>query len=127
MIHGAALVVHRIWSKFLGFSMPVLPAKVLTFLFVLLAWVPFRATTMAQAKVIYLGMFMPQSWTLPHLTGFEWSLFAAGIIVTLFFPTMAETEKKFQPTWVNALLAAALLVSCMFLFVKTSPFIYFNF
>ena len=72
-------------------------------------------------------MFMPQSWTFPRLSGFDWTLFAAGIIITLVFPTMSEVEKKFRPTWVKALLAAALLISCMFLFVKTSPFIYFNF
>ena len=72
-------------------------------------------------------MFMPKSWNIPHLSNFDLALFAAGIIITLFFPTMADAEKKFQPTWANALLAAALLVCCMFLFVKTSPFIYFNF
>ena len=57
----------------------------------------------------------------------NWLLFAAGIIITFFFPTVSDAEKRFQPTWFNALLAAALLVSSMFLFVKTSPFIYFNF
>ena len=127
MLHGIALVIHRIWSKFLGFSMPALPARALTFLFVLLAWVPFRAETLAQAKGIYLGMFMPKSWAFPHLETFDWLLFAAGIIITFFFPTVSDAEKRFQPTWFNALLAAALLVSSMFLFVKTSPFIYFNF
>ncbi len=127
VIHGTGLIVHRIWSKFLGFSMPLIMGRILTFLFVLLAWVPFRAETLTQAKGIYLGMFMPQSWTFPRLSGFDWTLFAAGIIITLVFPTMSEVEKKFRPTWVKALLAAALLISCMFLFVKTSPFIYFNF
>ena len=127
MLHGAALVIHRIWSNFLGFSMPRILGRIVTFFFVLLAWVPFRAETLAQAKGIYKGMFMPAAWNFPRLATADYLLFAAGIIIILFFPTVSEAEKKFQPTWCNALIAAALMVCSMFLFVKTSPFIYFNF
>ena len=127
MLHGAALVIHRIWSNFLGFSMPRILGRIVTFFFVLLAWVPFRAETLAQAKGIYKGMFMPAAWNFPRLATADYLLFAAGIIIILFFPTVSDAEKKFQPTWCNALIAAALMVCSMFLFVKTSPFIYFNF
>ena len=127
MLHGAALVVHRIWSKFCGCSMPVIPARILTFLFVLITWVPFRAETLLQAKGIYRGMFLPQSWNLPRIATLDILLYLAGALIVLFFPTVSQAEAKFQPRWSNALIAVILLICSMFLFVKTSPFIYFNF
>jgi D-alanyl-lipoteichoic acid acyltransferase DltB (MBOAT superfamily) len=125
--HGMALVIHRIWNKFWGFSMPLLLGRVLTFFFVLLTWVLFRAETLAQAKGLYKGMFAPVSWHFPAVSGFDYLLFAAGIFIVLFCPTVSTLKEKFTPNWINALLAIVLIVSSMFLFVKTSPFIYFNF
>ena len=127
MMHGAALVIHRIWSRFLGFAMPRIPARILTFFFVLLAWVPFRAVSWKQAMGIYKGMFAPADWNLPAISGADCWLFAAGIVLIVFFPPVCELEKRFRPTWCNALIAAGLIVVSMFYFVKYSPFIYFNF
>ena len=107
--------------------MPVIPARILTFLFVLITWVPFRAETLLQAKGIYRGMFLPQSWNLPRIATLDILLYLAGALIVLFFPTVSQAEAKFQPRWSNALIAVILLVCSMFLFVKTSPFIYFNF
>jgi hypothetical protein len=39
----------------------------------------------------------------------------------------SDMEKRFKPTWVNGVIAIVLIVSSMFMFVKVSPFIYFNF
>ena len=127
ILHGAALILHRIWSKFLGFSMPRIPAKILTLFFVFLAWIPFRAENMVQAKGIFKGMFFPESWKFSSFALHHYGLILAGFIIVLFCPSVAYWEKKFRPAWWNAVLAVIFLVSCMFLFVKTSPFIYFNF
>ncbi|MBO7330136.1 MAG: MBOAT family protein [Lentisphaeria bacterium] len=127
VLHGGALIIHRIWNKFLSLSMPVWLGRVLTFFFVVICWVLFRAETLAQVKGIYKGMFCPASWELPPLPPFNYCLFAAGFIIILFLPTVSTLEKRFKPTWINAVTAIALLVTCMFLFVKYSPFIYFNF
>ena len=127
MLHGAALILHRIWSKVLGLKMPVHPARLLTFVFVLLAWVPFRAVNWTQAKNLYRAMFLPDSWKLPDVFCFNGGLFLAAILIILFLTPASEMSKRFRPTWINALLTAALLITSMFFFVKTSPFIYFNF
>jgi D-alanyl-lipoteichoic acid acyltransferase DltB (MBOAT superfamily) len=127
MLHGAALILHRIWSKVLGLKMPVIPARLLTFVFVLLAWIPFRAVSWAQAKNLYRAMFFPDSWQLPTLFCFNGGLFLAAALIILFLTPASEMSKRFRPTWSNALLTAALLITSMFFFVKTSPFIYFNF
>ena len=125
--HGTALVIHRIWNKFLKFSMPLLSGRVLTFFFVLLTWVLFRAETLTQAKGIYKGMFAPVSWHFPDVSRLDYLLFGAGAVIILFCPTVSTLKEKFTPNLLNALLAILLIVSSMFLFVKTSPFIYFNF
>jgi hypothetical protein len=54
-------------------------------------------------------------------------LFAAGFIIVFCMKPVCELEKKFRPTWFNAVIATALIVISMFFFVKYSPFIYFNF
>ncbi|MDQ8051277.1 MBOAT family protein [Luteibacter sp.] len=54
-LHGAALVVHRLWQK-LGVKMPKAMAWLLTFAFVNFAWVFFRAKTLPDATRVLSGM-----------------------------------------------------------------------
>jgi D-alanyl-lipoteichoic acid acyltransferase DltB (MBOAT superfamily) len=54
-LHGAALVVHRIWKNF-GMSMPSPLAWFVTFMFANITWVFFRAQTSSDAKRILLSM-----------------------------------------------------------------------
>ena len=128
VLHGLALIVNRVWSNFLGLKMHRIPARIITFLFVLLAWVLFRAADFAQATRLYKAMFLPSKIALPK--HWEWHtllLFAAGAVIVLFMRNTAELEQKFKPTLFNALVTIVFLVVPMFLFVKYSPFIYFNF
>lgn len=59
-MHGIALVVHRAWSKFGGVMYKPL-AWFITFLYVHIAWVFFRAHTMQDALNIITAMFNMQS------------------------------------------------------------------
>lgn len=56
-LHGAGLVIHRLWLK-TGLRLPRFFSWLLTFLFVTVAWVFFRAETFADAERILKGMFM---------------------------------------------------------------------
>lgn len=127
LMHGAALTVQRIWSRAAGLKMPRLAAQILTFLFVMIAWVPFRAENWSVTRGIYRAMFMPDSWMIPRIKTFDILLFAAGAVIVFCFKPVCEIEKTFRPTRFNALTAVVLLVVSMFFFVKYSPFIYFNF
>ena len=53
-LHGAALVMHRVWSRY-GFRMPRVLAWFVTFNFINVAWVFFRAETMDAAMKILRG------------------------------------------------------------------------
>ena len=130
MLHGAALVIHRAWNKFLGLKMPLFFGRVLTFLFAVIAWVPFRAASWGDMTKLYRGMFMPESWEFIFEGGQTLSdlqFLAAGLIITFLFPSAAQLGEKFRPTWYNAVLTVIFLITSMFCFVKVSPFIYFNF
>lgn len=54
-MHGGALVIHRLWDK-LGITMPKALAWLITFNFVNLAWIFFRATDLDTATRIIRGM-----------------------------------------------------------------------
>jgi hypothetical protein len=54
-VHGCALGVHRLWKRF-GRPMPEVLAWLLTFIFVNVAWVFFRAKTLGDAVRVLRGM-----------------------------------------------------------------------
>lgn len=54
-MHGAALIIHRIW-KSLGLKMGMMSSWFITFMFVNLAWVFFRANTISDGFAVLKGM-----------------------------------------------------------------------
>ena len=62
-LHGMALVVHRLWKQ-LGFNMPKVLAWFITFNFINVAWVFFRAKEWEDALKVLSGMFVikPESF-----------------------------------------------------------------
>lgn len=64
-LHGVALCVCRLW-KMTGIGLPKAAACLLTFLFVHIAWVFFRANDISQAFDVLSQMFCPTNFTLPH-------------------------------------------------------------
>lgn len=63
-LHGCALIVHRLWKN-LGGQLPSAAAWLITFLFVNITWVFFRAPSMDTAWHILYGMVdFPSIWQL---------------------------------------------------------------
>ncbi len=65
-LHGLYLVVHGWWER-LGLRLPRLLAWAVTLLAVLLAWVPFRASSFAAAVEFYRGLFGGNGVLLPEI------------------------------------------------------------
>jgi D-alanyl-lipoteichoic acid acyltransferase DltB (MBOAT superfamily) len=59
-LHGIALAIHRLWKRF-GRPLPTAVAWLLTFCFICVTWVFFRAKTMDDALRVLRGMFAPRS------------------------------------------------------------------
>ena len=63
-LHGAALVLHRLWQK-AGGRLPSVLAWLITFNFINLTWVVFRAKTPADALKVLHGMLdLKSAWNL---------------------------------------------------------------
>jgi len=142
MLHGLALVIHRMWQK-LGFRMHSILAWFITFNFINIAWVFFRATNFESAMKVLNGMFMgalilPSSFNeYLGISAGKWSkLFAheaylslwlvAGLMVILILPNSMQWKKKFKANFFYMGLTVLFFLS-MFLLHRKSEFIYFNF
>lgn len=107
--HGAALGAHLVWRK-AGRQMPPALGGLLTFLFVALAWVLFRAPSFSAALAVYRGLvgFGPLG------SGLEWPLLVAAAAVATIGPTALDGLRRLPPArWVavaGALLFAAILL-----------------
>lgn len=136
MLHGGALVLHRLWSK-LGFKMYGFLAWFITFNFINIAWVFFRANDFASALKVLQGMFLGEWITPISFTLGEWSkLFGSeaylffwligAFLVVVFLPNSMQLKEKFKP---NAFFMMFTLGAFMAIFMlyRKSEFIYFNF
>ena len=125
----------------------------LTFTYVSIAWVYFRASDVGQANTLLMNIFS-KKWALPG-SGFTdafnlgefwyvlkilkltvlpyanyyimilFSIFA--VVITFAGKNIDEMAEKFKPTVMNAMIAAVLFVWCVVSLSGVSTFLYFNF
>jgi len=149
-LHGAALVIQRIWGRF-NVSMPKLLAWFVTFNFVNIAWVFFRAKNLGDAYNVLKAMFgmngiaLPASWdgnlavlkaygiTFGNLLGGELDIarialaILLGLIISLFFRNSNEMAERFKPNYKTLAFIVLIGVYALISLNKISEFIYFNF
>lgn len=134
-IHGGAMIVQRVWSAG-PFKMPRPLAQTLTFLFVVLAWVVFRARDLPSALKVWRGLFSPADLRFGSISvivtpGFsvgEATVFLAALIVLcLMFKNAVQRHHTFRPNRLNLYETVILFVFSVLSMARISPFIYFNF
>ncbi|MBA4220742.1 MAG: acyltransferase [Methylobacterium sp.] len=122
--HGVVLAIGVLWRR-AGLPMPKLLGWALTFLFVAVCWVLFRATSFDAALAIYKAMlgFSPVG------TGFKWRAFLPAIAVAMIGPTAWAAVHKAPPARWLAVLTAILFVLVLFKIGDDAnyEFIYFQF
>lgn len=149
-LHGVALVIHRLWKSF-GFAMHRYLAWFITFNFVNIAWVFFRAKEWSDVKKVLWGMVggegvMVSDKTLYKLSflrdfivshplnfgrlqfgtsAFVWSI--VGIFVVAKLQNSTDMASRFSPNHKNLLFISAIIIYTMFDMNKISEFLYFNF
>ena len=149
-LHGLALAIHRLWQT-LGFKMWTWLAWLITFNFVNIAWVFFRAREWDDAVKVLSGMIGLNGIVLPNFLqsklsfllqygvsfdkwlenitgGFEtviWIIFA--FILVLFFKNSMEKWKEFKANYKTLFLTFICLVAGLLSLNKVSEFLYFNF
>ena len=148
-MHGAALLVHRIWRNF-KFKLHPLLGWFITFNYVNLGWVFFRATSWADAIKVVKGMLGLNGVILPpslhglmdSLTAYGVSFDAlpwgidtgvitaallGGILLCVAAPNSIELKDRFRGSWASAVLTAALALAGILSLTKITEFLYFNF
>jgi len=124
--HGVALAVNGAWAR-AGWRMPAVLGWVLTLLFVLAAWVLFRAPDFATAATVLRGMAGWSGWGGTAVTGGP--ALVAGAAVALLGPTSQTLAARLSPrawlAWpIGAALAGLLLLAGGHV---AAEFIYFQF
>jgi alginate O-acetyltransferase complex protein AlgI len=149
-MHGLGLCIQRAWRK-LKIAMPNWLAWFITFNFVNIAWVFFRAKTWADAIKVLKGMFGLSGIMLPGslapklgflsaygVTFTQLSarfegiyqaivMIIAFLLVTLTFRNSMAMKDAFRPSWQTALFVSVIAVWAILGLNKISPFLYFNF
>jgi alginate O-acetyltransferase complex protein AlgI len=153
ILHGLFCVLYR-WKKSWFDSLHPVMNWLLTFGFVNLAWILFRADSIGDALVLLKAMLrmeigpvnenilraflLPELNLLiskvPQLLYFQWYpnslllVFYAGAMALILGARNArEHMLAFRPTVINLLAAAFLLFWCVMSFSGVSTFLYFNF
>lgn len=130
LMHGIGIVINRLWQKY-GFKLPKWLAWFITFQFVNLAWVFFRAEDWEQASRILKGMFGmgPDGLALTSARELLPAIVLIMIILpfVLFVKNSSERAESFRPTWQKAVAAAFFFILSLMFLNRISEFLYFNF
>jgi len=148
-LHGGALVIHRIWKK-LGFTMHVVLAWFITFNFINIAWVFFRAKDFSDAlkvlKAMFFGEFMlPDKYAtklaflndlgvsfgrvFEEIAGKDKTVYfiVGGFIFVLWFKNSSWFTENFRPTYKNVIFLCIMFFTATSMMSTVSEFLYFNF
>jgi D-alanyl-lipoteichoic acid acyltransferase DltB (MBOAT superfamily) len=141
ILHGLALVIHRLWQK-IGFKINIILAWFVTFNFINIAWIFFRATNFESAIRVIRGMFLGDFIAPTQLNHYlelstNWSKLyrhepylylwmIAAFILVIFIPNSMQFMKKFKTNFFYMFLTV-LFSGALFLLHRKSEFIYFNF
>ncbi len=110
--HGLALGLHGLWRR-AGLGLPALMGGLLTFAFVALTWVLFRAPDFAAAGAVYRGFLALGTAGAGWEAGF-WGLALPGLALALLGPTTAGLAARL-PTAPFVAVAASLAAAAVLL------------
>lgn len=145
IIHGLALCINRLWKN-TKIILPNFLSWIITFGFINIAWVFFRAPNMSSATDILKAMFGLNGFYIPKINKFliyfdvndgffhDWSLLSAILLIILtfiiFIGKIRPDAKTLKPNILYALSCAVILTVTLVILCDssyTSPFLYFNF
>ncbi len=126
-LHGIALVVHRIWQN-IGFQLYSIIAWFITFNFINIAWVFFRAKEWDDAIKILTGMFNISQITLPTLELNIVEICIVILSIIILFGLKNLNNFRIKNMYEILLLVILNIFTFLYMHYNNSDiFIYFNF
>ena len=132
-LHGLGLCAVRLWRG-TGRTLPAPVAWAVTFLFVVVTWVFFRAHSLGDAWAIVramAGLSSSADWAsvraLVAGNAAAASALAAGMLVVFQRSNSNALVRSFAGSWMTAVAAAAALTLAVLQLSTVAPFLYFNF
>jgi len=149
LLHGAALALHRIW-KSLDVKLPVFLSWLLTFNFVNIAWVFFRAEGCDEALKVLRGMtgYNGFGWSGEFTAGMDWLVnimqisgigesqgnilllfiyLLIGLLICTVCRNSIQKQEGFRPNGANAIFIVVLGIAGILSLTRITQFLYFNF
>lgn len=130
-LHGAGLVVYNLWKKWGGIRLPGVIARLLTFHFVCLAWIFFRADSLSDTATV-LGNISDSSLT--SLSALQLRALILFVGVIIIYPAIVDLrqtvlDRVVELRWHTLPLVIIPLLALAFFFAPSGVpgFIYANF
>ena len=140
-LHGLALCVHKVFVKLRkgrkGTALGGILSVALTYVFVCICWVFFRAENLQLALDVLSRMFLWQSG-ITHIH--SWTVFAIAVMVISHLVAWIRSKKQGAPTvngfypildlnklWALVLVFFVFLLTMALAYTNANPFIYFQF
>lgn len=125
--HGLALVLMRVWQS-AGKPLPAWLSWLLTFLFVHLAWVLFRANSISDAMQMFKKLVPVWSpFSLPSMVSIASWILLAAIVIAAWPRNSNHLAARFAARRCESIASVALLVAGVLSFGRVTQFLYFNF
>ena len=131
-LHGIGMVIHRFFKE-LGYSMNKYLAWFITFVFVNITWVFFRAKEWDDAIRLLKGMFGFYGFKLPQMNYFNAENYPALFVLiistfaALFLKNSMQMWQELRPGFKTALVGGGVFAFSSMFLTRVSEFLYFNF
>jgi D-alanyl-lipoteichoic acid acyltransferase DltB (MBOAT superfamily) len=137
MMHGLGAVINHVWKKKIKIKIPKVLGWLLTFNFVSISMILFRAKEWDDVTKILSGMIGIETIVIPidfgtwlhNINGDKWTVIAIllGFIISLAFKNSIQMLYSFQLNIKTMLITSLLLSFSLLSMTRLSEFIYFNF
>ncbi|MEK4461682.1 MBOAT family O-acyltransferase [Paenibacillus sp. FSL H8-0315] len=128
LLHGVGQAVEKCWGRW-GFSLPKWLSWLLTFIFVNITWVFFRAEHISQAFRLLKGMSGLNGVSMQSIGSLKWAIILILILMTIILwnPLHLLNKHNFQYSWKTAFVMAFIILFSLLFFSRITTFLYFNF
>ncbi|OMD77197.1 MBOAT family O-acyltransferase [Paenibacillus sp. FSL P2-0121] len=128
LLHGVGQAVEKCWGRW-GFSLPKWLSWLLTFIFVNITWVFFRAEHISQAFRLLKGMSGLNGVSMQSIGSLKWAIILILILMTIILwnPLHLLNKRNFQYSWKTAFVMAFIILFSLLFFNRITTFLYFNF